>query len=68
MNPPAWAGRLPVILKVCFLYVRFPKVFSYHLKTQTSGTLLRSNFAFQLKEAALLKTAHTISFALSISS
>ena len=26
-----------------YLYVRFPKVVSYHLKTQTSGTLLRSN-------------------------
>src|ERR1700722_16479538 len=45
---------------ICFLYIRFPKEFSYHLKTQTSGTLLRS----LLKETSLLKSAHTVSFAL----
>jgi hypothetical protein len=44
---------------ICFLYVRFPEVFSYHLKTH-----VWNSFAFELKETSLLKSAHTISFTL----
>ena len=50
---------------ICFcICACLPKVVSYHLKTQTSGML----FAFQLKETSLLKSAHTTSFELLISS